>query len=149
MIMPGTATARRAHRDDEVSLPPSECRRWLRHHHEGRLSYLSGRGPRSVVVSYAVADDMILVPIPDYNEIAQYAPETEIRLDVGEFAADDNTRPAVEEVTVRGTARLRKSGPAGAVDELLGQTWPSSAKTSVLTLPLTRVEGFRRRLAPG
>ena len=50
-------------------LSAHECKAWLCSHHEGRLGYQSGRGHRSVVVSYAIADDQILVRLPDYNDI--------------------------------------------------------------------------------
>ena len=63
-------------------LSPHECKAWLCSHHEGRFGYQSGRGHRSVVVSYAVAGDQILVRLPDYNDIVHYAPGAEVSLDV-------------------------------------------------------------------
>ena len=75
-MSPSTAAATGHRPDAPRPLTTGECRRWLQEHHEGRLGYLSGRGPRSVVVSYAVADDEILMRVPDYNDIAQYAPGT-------------------------------------------------------------------------
>ena len=38
-------------------LSRGECRAWLAQHDEGRLGYRTGRGPRSLVIRYAVADD--------------------------------------------------------------------------------------------
>ena len=49
-VSPGERTRR---------LSPHECKAWLCSHHEGRLGYQSGKGPRSVVVSYSVAEDQI------------------------------------------------------------------------------------------
>ena len=79
-----------------------ECRALLWSHHEGRLGYQSGKGPRSVVVSYAVAEDQILVRLPDYNDIVHYAPGSEVSLDV------DGGTPAAhrETVVVTGKAAL-------------------------------------------
>src|SRR4029453_930014 len=78
-----------------------EWRRWVEQHHQGRLGYLSGRGPRSVVVSYTVVGDQIRVRVPDYNDIAQYAPGARVTLAVDGEA--DHTS-AVEAVSVTGTA---------------------------------------------
>ena len=60
----------------------TECHAWLSSHDVGRLSYLSGRGPRSVVVLYELADDEIVMRLPDYHDAAHYAPGAEVRLDV-------------------------------------------------------------------
>jgi hypothetical protein len=58
----------------------SECRIWLDHHSEGELGYIGGRGPRSVVGSYAVTEDQILFLVPAYNEITQYVPGKQVTL---------------------------------------------------------------------
>ena len=85
-------------------LSPHECKAWLCSHHEGRLGYQSGRGHRSVVVSYAVAGDQILVRLPDYNDIVHYAPGAEVSLDV-----DGGTRRRPS----RNRRRDRHSRPGG------------------------------------
>ena len=54
-------------------LSPRECRDRLHRRHEGRLVYSTGRGPRCVVVNYAVHDDEIVLRVPEFNEICQYA----------------------------------------------------------------------------
>ena len=61
--------------DTEVScrvLTDMECRSWISNHDEGLLGYQTGRGPRAVVVSYAVTDDQVVSRVPEYNEIGQY-----------------------------------------------------------------------------
>ena len=63
-------------------LSAAECHAWLSSHDVGRLSYLSGRGPRSVVVLYELADDEIVMRLPDYHDAAHYAPGAEVLLDV-------------------------------------------------------------------
>ncbi len=55
---------------------------WLTEHHEGRLDYETGRGFRSVVVLYAIADGQILFRLPDYNDIVHYAPGERVTLEV-------------------------------------------------------------------
>ena len=123
-------------------LSPHECKAWLFSHHEGRLGYQSGRGPRSVVVSYAVAEDQVLVRLPDYNDIVRYAPGSEVSLDV------DGGTPAAhrELVTVTGTAELAEGDKRPLIDKAAFQEdWPSDVRTSVICLPLNTVEGFELR----
>ncbi len=87
-------------------LSPPECRAWLSEHHEGRLGYLSGRGPRSVVVCYAMAGDRIMLRLPDYNDIVHYAPGSEISL-----AVDGTGTTHRETVNVTGPPRWLATGP--------------------------------------
>ena len=124
----------------------SECCTWLRQHHEGRLSYLSGRGPQSVVVSYVVAGDQILLQIPEYNEIAQYAPGAEVTLAVdGKVEPTSEIQPGVtiDLVSVTGTAALAAgANPPPAAAGGFGESWPVGIKISLISLPLTQVHGF-------
>ena len=141
------STAATGHRPDAPRpLTSSECRRWLQEHHEGRLGYLSGRGPRSVVVSYALADDHILMRVPDYNDIAQYAPGSQVTLAVdGLVESDSPSKPEVEEVSVTGIA-AQADGASSPVDAgRFDESWPSGIKTSVVSLPLTQLNGVERR----
>ncbi len=127
------ATAAPSHRR---ALSAPECRSWLSHHREGRLGYLSGRGPRSVVVSYALSGDQIMVRVPDYNDIVHYAPGAEVTLEV-----DGPTDSIRETVSVTGTAAL--AGPQARVgDGALEDVWPDGIQTSVVCVPMTRVQGF-------
>jgi nitroimidazol reductase NimA-like FMN-containing flavoprotein (pyridoxamine 5'-phosphate oxidase superfamily) len=123
-------------------LSPHECKAWLCSHHEGRLGYQSGKGPRCVVVSYAVAGDQVLVRLPDYNDIVHYAPGSEVSLDV------EGGTPAAhrEAVTVTGTAELAESDKRPLIDQAAFQEdWPSDVRTSVICLPLSKLEGFELR----
>ena len=121
------------------TLSPHECKAWLSSHCEGRLGYQSGRGHRSVVVLYAVADDQILVRLPDYNEIVRYAPGAEVSL-----AVDGGTSAAHREtVIVTGTAELAEGAKRPLIDQAAFQEgWPSDVETSIICLPLKAVEGF-------
>ncbi len=125
----------------------SECCTWLRQHHEGRLSYLSGRGPQSVVVSYVVAGDQILLQIPEYNEIAQYAPGAEVTLVVDRMVEPTSAiQPGVtiDVVSVTGTAALVTEADRPPAAGGFGEFWPAGIKISLLGLPLTQVHGFER-----
>lgn len=122
-------------------LTRTECNEWLTNHHEGRLRYTSGRGPRSVVVSYSMAQEHIVVRLPDYNDIVHYAPGAEVTLDV-----DDDQRD-----TVIGSETVSVSGKAALADGLpdlhgveFSESWPEGVGTAVVCLPLTDVRGFER-----
>ena len=61
----------------------------------GTVGYLTGRGPRAVVVNYAVTDDQVVFRLPEYNEICQYAPGREITLNVSCVCASTRTEVVV------------------------------------------------------
>jgi hypothetical protein len=135
--------------EDQRSLTATECRRWIQQHHEGRLGYLSGCGPRSVVVSYAVTGDEILMRVPDYNDIAQYAPGSQVTLAVdGLVEPASPSKPEIEEVSVTGIAAQAEEAPSPVDTGRLDESWPSGIKTSVVSLPLTKISGVQRRFGP-
>jgi nitroimidazol reductase NimA-like FMN-containing flavoprotein (pyridoxamine 5'-phosphate oxidase superfamily) len=116
-----------------------ECRDWLSSHREGRLAYQTGRGPRSVVVAYAITDEHIMFRLPDYNDIVHYAPGERVTLAV------EGVRSTVgdfETVTVTGQAELAGQRSAALTEPRFEETWPSGVSTSVICLPMTEVEGF-------
>lgn len=120
-------------------LSPGECRHWLANHHVGRLAYTGGRGPRAVVVSYAMTDESIVVRLPDYNEIVHYAPGAVVSFEVEDFT---ETVSGVESVSVLGTAALVR--PSDDLAASLAESWPEGVVTSVICLPMTAVEGYER-----
>ena len=132
-------------RDELVS---RDSRVWLGRHHEGRLSYMSGCGPRSVMISYALVGDEILLQVPDYNEIAHYAPGARVSLAVLEDSEPESAdRPgrAIREVRVTGTAGLESDGagrPLAAT--LFDEHWPDGVRTSIVTLPLNDLQVSER-----
>jgi hypothetical protein len=94
------------------------------------------------VVSYAIAEDQILMRLPDYNDIVHYAPGCEVRLDV------DGGTPAAhrETVIVTGTAELAEDAQRPLIDKAaFEEDWPSDVRTSVICLPVSAVEGFELR----
>jgi hypothetical protein len=128
-----------ARRVAQRRLSQTECRAWLSSHDEGRLSYLSGRGPRSVVVLYSLADRHIVMRLPDYHDAAHYAPGAEVHLDVegvGEAGRDA--------VRVVGRAVLAGSAPMGVADDTGAglDDGASTMVTSVVCLPISHIEGY-------
>ncbi|GAB2577721.1 hypothetical protein [Microlunatus antarcticus] len=118
------------------ALSVQECWSHLRQQTRGRLTYLSGRGPRHVVLSYVVRDDELVVEVPPYNEAAQYARGRRVTFDVITRTGERSAR----RVDVAGLARVLgpgavwDTGPAGhrppdrpgrlvglAVDEVCGR----------------------------
>ena len=100
------------------------------------MGHLTGRGPRAVVVSYAVTDDQVVFRIPEYNEICQYAPGRQITLSVSCGCASTRT-----EVVVSGVGFV-PDHPAtllGAVD--LVEEWPPGMATHLVCLDLAVVNG--------
>jgi hypothetical protein len=126
----------------ERRLPATTCRALLTQHHEGRLGYRSGRGPRSVVVRYATLDDRIVFRVPDYNEIAQYAPGSWVTLEVDAPGQGGVDAGSVAEVTVGGVA-APLAEPRDA-DRLGLEHWPEGVTTDLIELPLTHLEGVER-----
>jgi hypothetical protein len=120
-------------------LSSRECRDWLDSHHEGRLGYPTGRGPRSVVVSYAITEHQIVFRLPDYNDIVHYAPGERVTLEVDGVhdAAGD-----FETVLVTGEAQLATEHSPEVAGAEFVEEWPAGVRTSVLCLPMTEVEGF-------
>ena len=123
-----------------------ECRIWLDHHSEGGLGYIGGRGPRSVVVTYAVTDDQILFLVPAYNEVAQYVPGKQVTLQVGGECSGPAPR-YYDRVSVTGTANLPRVEQAPIVRRTsFMEFWPPGVSTSVICLPMAEIEGSERQL---
>jgi nitroimidazol reductase NimA-like FMN-containing flavoprotein (pyridoxamine 5'-phosphate oxidase superfamily) len=120
-------------------LSPRECQDWLTSHGEGRLGYPTGRGPRSVVVRYAMADGNIVFRLPDYNDIVHYAPGEHVTLEVDGPKAP---RGDFETVIVRGRAERAREQQEHVEEAAFDEQWPSGVSTTVIRLPMTDVEGF-------
>ena len=132
--------------DDTRDMSYGECRTWLDHHSEGQLEYVGGRGPRSVVVSYAVTDDQILFLVPAYNEITQYVPGRQVTFQV----AGESSGPAPwhhDTVSVTGTASPPRLAQARIVRKTnFVELWPPHVTTSVICLPMAELKGSERQL---
>ena len=126
-------------RQQQVSTRPLtavECRSWLLSNTEGRLGYLSGRGPRWVVVCNALSlDDKIVLRVPESNEIGQYAPGDRVTL--------DGMTPLGYRQTVRvsGRTEVLPSSSVRALNGWGGESWPTSVSTSIVAFPVEEVHG--------
>jgi hypothetical protein len=120
-------------------LSPGECRDRLRRRHEGRLAYRTGRGPRCVVVNYAVREDEILLRVPEFNEICQYAPGCEVCLVIDEMLGADGEWV---EVTASGVASVidHREHTSREWDDL-DEIWPSGVTASTLRVPIAELHG--------
>ena len=124
-----------------------QCRRYLRVSGEGRLSYVTGRGPVALVVPYiASGSGSLLIPVAPFNEARQYVPGQLVTLEVSGSSPD-----FVEWV-------VRVTGTAGESLLFAGARWGSGYRTltagaapvpaldngelAVLELPLSHVRGF-------
>lgn len=125
----------------------AECQAWLGTHTEGRLGYLSGRGARWVVVSYSMAaDGTIVLRIPEFNEIGQYAPGKRVTLEV------DGVTGLGEPQTlrVRGSAdarTCRTPAPAAVAGER-GERWPTGVHASIVVLHIDELQNLAHTERP-
>ena len=133
------ATLRRQQQVSMRLLTAVECRSWLRSHTEGRLGYLSGRGLRWVVVCCALSwDDKIVLRVPEYNEVGQYAPGERVTIGV-----DGMTSLGCQQtVRVSGRAVVLPDPSVRELNGWGGESWPSGISTSTVALPLEEVHGF-------
>jgi hypothetical protein len=84
------------------------------------------------VVRYAVEADAVLVRVPTYNDLLQYAPGEPVTLEVEQRCAPDE----FETVTVSGTARLLEPSV-----RVLAEDWPRGLPTDVIAVPIQRIDG--------
>lgn len=119
-------------------LSSAECRAWLGKGSLGRLGHLTGRGPRSTVVGYALTNDQVVFRLPEYNEICQYAPGRPITLSVS-CVASTHARTEVVVTGVGLVPELQKE-LVEAVDLL--EAWPPSVSTHLICLDLAVIEGI-------
>jgi len=118
-----------------------ECRAWLSERSEGRLGHQTGRGRRTVVVNYAVTDDQVVVRLPEYNEICQYALGRLVTLNVSGTCSNTRLRT---EVAVTGVGHFRE-GDVDLPDTVdLAEHWPAGMATHLMCLDLSDIEGSAR-----
>lgn len=94
-----------------------------------------------MVVLYELADDEIVMRLPDYHDAAQYAPGAEVRLDVeGVGKAGRDAVRVVGRARARLADRAPLAAPHGVGSGLRDEA--SSVAISVVCLPLRHVEGY-------
>ncbi len=118
-------------------LSQRECRSWLGSHHEGRLGYVTGRGPRAVVVCYSVTNEQIVLQLPDYSEITQYSLDSQVTLEVD---GQVSPRGGSEVVMVTGRAHRPEDPEIVSATEFT-ESWPPGVSTNIMCVDLTTVEG--------
>ena len=92
-----------------------------------------------MVVLYELADDEIVMRLPDYHDAAHYAPGAEVRLDVeGVGNAGRDAVRVVGRALLADRASL--AAPHGVGSELRDEA--SSVAISVVCLPLRDVDGY-------
>ena len=105
---------------------------------EGRLSYTSGRGPQMVVVTYTISDGHLVIRVPEYSEIAWYAPGSEVT-----FTVDgDEAHP--DAVQLRRIATTGGCHTQAADLDPRAEHWPEGIHVTVICLPLAK-SGVRGR----
>ena len=97
---------------------------------EGRLGYTSGKGHQTVVVTYTIRDGHVVIRVPEYSEIAWYAPGADVTLTVD---GDQNHRGAVQLRRVAVTCGCHQQGLN------LGpraEDWPEGIQVTAICLSL-------------
>ena len=106
---------------------------------EGRLSYTSGRGHQTVVVTYTIRDGHVVIRVPEYSEIAWYAPGTEVTLTVD---GDDAHPDAVQLRRIAAAGRCHTQ--ASDLDPR-AEHWPEGIHVTVISLSLAESAPTGRR----
>jgi hypothetical protein len=120
---------------DQISAADQDL---LARRQEGRLGYSSGKGHQTVVVTYLIRDGHVVIRVPEYSEIAWYAPGTEVTLTVD----GDQTHP--------GVAHLRRIAVAGECHQQppdldpKAEHWPAGINITAICLPLATPGVFDR-----
>ena len=124
---------------DDRHLSRAECHAWIFGHDEARLGFDTGRGHRSVVVTYAARADEVLLLLPEYHPAAGYVLGSRVTLDVEATRTDGRWET------------VRASGVAYEGDDLEGGagrpghgSWPPGVVTHTVHVPFASVEGVVR-----
>ena len=116
-------------------LTRAECEAWIADHAEARLGFDTGRGHRSVVVSYVLLTGEVLILLPEYHPATGYAPGSRVTLDVEATRTDGRW----ESVRASGVAYGGDREPGLA--RLASASWPAGVATHTVHVPLALVEG--------
>ena len=117
----------------------SADRHLLLRRQQGRLRYTSGKGLQTVVVAYTISDDHIVIRVPEFNEIAWYAPGTEVMLTVD----GDRTHP--ESLQIQRIAATSGCHQQTSDLDPSAEHWPGGINVTVICLSMTRSDVVGRQ----
>jgi hypothetical protein len=91
------------------------------------------------VINYVVHDDEIVLRVPEFNEICQYAPGCEVCLVIDEMVGTDSEWI---EITASGVASVvdHREHTSRERDDL-DEVWPLGVTASTLRVPITELHG--------
>ncbi len=127
-----------AHESATSTLTRVECEAWITGHAEARLGFDTGRGRRSVVVTYTAGVDEILLVLPEYHPATGYVVGSSVTLEVEAARSDGRWE------CVRASGVAYGSDGASSEPHPRGASWPSGVATHAVRVPLDRVEGVVR-----
>ena len=96
------------------------------------------------MVTYALVGDHILLQVPEYNDITQYAPGATVSL-----AVDGHVEPRLANQPGRTIDAIKVTGKAAIASEggrwsgaaaLFEESWPAGVRTRIVSFPLTELE---------
>lgn len=125
------------HCDPELGrrrLRPGAAWNLVRSRREGRLHFLSGRGPRAVVVPYATTDTAVVIELPAYNDALPYLEGSVVDVEVSD--QDDDGRQW--SVQVSGCPRPTSTDPSQS--DVIRQ-WPSALSSRRFLIHADQVNG--------
>ena len=101
------------------------------------MHYQTGRGPRCLAVTYAVAGNYVLLRLPDYNDLGHYAPGRPVVLEVSE---PDHS------LQVEGVAQVAGPQHQALIEQArFPEPVPAGVTTRVICLPLDGLGPMPRR----
>jgi hypothetical protein len=137
-------TASTRHRAGTLNTPT--CWAHLGSARIGRLMFQTGRGPRSVMVTFVPSSDGlssgVLLRLPAYNIAAGYVPEREVTFEV-EGSDPDNWTVRLTGVARPLTETQARAVRLGVSPELGLEQWPDDVPSRYVYIPASTLSGSR------
>ncbi|MCW2510929.1 MAG: pyridoxamine 5-phosphate oxidase-related FMN-binding protein [Modestobacter sp.] len=134
--------------EDRLSevLDEAECRRLLGGAVVGRLGFTENALPAIQPVSFAMAEDEIIIPTRQGSKVAAASRGAIVAFEVDEFDPADRTG---WNVTVVGPSRvISDAGQIRALDELGARPWPPADACCYVAVRIRLLRGRRIRRRP-
>jgi hypothetical protein len=127
-------------------LDEAECRRLLGRAVVGRLGFTEGALPVIQPVSFAVAEEEIVIPTRQGSKVAVASRGAIVAFEIDEFDPADRTG---WNVTVVGPSRvISDAGAVRALDELGARPWPPADSCCYVAVRIRLLRGRRIRRHP-